>query len=95
LPPAKEQPFHSTKEANPLVLVEPVDRTGQAAVRKRPDKVAPVPDIELHFEHDDDTEQPLENETSVSRTTAWRKRKAATEAATRNEQGKLNCCLTL
>jgi hypothetical protein len=82
------------------VLVEPVDRTGQAAVRKRTDKVAPVSSASvLDYERDDDTEQPLENDTSVSvlsRTTAWRKRKAATEAASdRKEQGKLNCGLTL
>ena len=102
MPPAKEQPSYSTKEVNPLVLVEPVDRTGQAAVRKRTDKVVPVfISASVHdYEPTDDAEPPLENEKSVSvisKTTAWRKRKAATvsAASANKELGKINSGLTL
>lgn len=102
MPPAKEQPSYSTKEVNPLVLVEPVDRTGQASVRKRTDKVVPVSiSASVHdYEPTDDAEQPLENEKSVSaisKTTDWRKRKAATvaSASANKEQGKINSGLTL
>jgi hypothetical protein len=102
LPPAKEQPSYSTKEVNPLVLVEPVDRTGQASVRKRTDKVVPVSiSASVHdYEPTDDAEQPLENEKSVSaisKTTDWRKRKAATvaSASANKEQGKIKSGLTL
>ena len=68
--PAEEQLSYSTKEVNPLVLVEPV--------RKQTDKVVPVsnPSV-LDYEHADDTKEHIENETPLSvlsRTTDWQKK---------------------
>ena len=83
LPLAKERPDCPIEQLNPIVFVNPVDSTGQAIVRKRSDLSAKRSQmLNLSISEDESVyqlDQQIKHATVsfVSRTTAWRKRKAA------------------
>ena len=81
--PPKTLSSHSTAPLNPIVFTDPVDTTGKVAVRQRV-AVATANTIPL-----EETPTPAASKSAQSRTTKWRKRKAA------EEQGKFILTLSV